>query len=107
MVAEIRETYGVRVFLLSNISQYFVEHANEIPCISLFEKCIFSSICGYVKPSREIFAYLCEECGILPQETLFVDDNEKNIQGARTFGIQGYLFDGDAARLAEYLKTVL
>ncbi len=107
LIGYIRDTYGIRLFLLSNISTYFASHAEEIPVLALFEKCIFSSVCGKVKPHREIFEYLCAECGILPEETLFVDDNSANIAGAQAFGITGYLFDGDVARLKAYLQHVL
>ncbi len=107
LICRIRDTYGVRLFLLSNISTYFADHADEIPVLDLFEKCIFSSVCGKIKPSREIFEYLCAECGILPEETLFVDDNAANIAGARDVGITGYLFDGDAEKLRLYMENIL
>ncbi len=106
LVEELRER-GIRLFLLSNISTYFAEHAHEFPVLSLFERCVFSAVCGTVKPSREIFEYICREGGILPCETLFIDDSPKNIKGAQDFGITGYLFDGDAARLREYLWKIL
>jgi len=107
LICRIRDTYSVRLFLLSNISTYFATHAEEISVLDLFERCIFSSVCGKVKPHREIFEYLCAECDILPQETLFVDDNAANIAGARDFGITGYLFDGDVNGLKSYLQHVL
>ena len=107
LVHRIKEKYGVRVFLLSNISAYFAAHSEEIPCLAEFEKCVYSAVCGYVKPSRKIFEHLCLTCAINPTETLFVDDSEKNIQGAKSYGIEGYLFDGDANRLSAYLDTIL
>lgn len=107
LVAKVREANAARVFLLSNISNYFVSHADEMPILRLFEKCIFSSACGLVKPNREIFAHLCTECNIQPAETLFVDDNPKNIAGAEAFGIHGYLFDGDVARLDAFIRELL
>ena len=94
------------VFLLSNISVYFTDHAQEIPCLAIFEKCIFSAKCGKVKPNRDIFEYLCAECGISPAETVFVDDNPKNIKGAEDAGISGCLFDGDANNLRHYLESI-
>ena len=103
LVREIKERFGVRVFLLSNISTYFAAHKDEIPSLSEFEKCIFSSVCGKIKPNADIFAYLCEECGIQPAETIFVDDNANNIRGSIAFGIEGYLFDGDSQKLRAYL----
>ena len=98
---------GVHVYLLSNISTYFAAHAHEIPCLSEFEDCVFSAVCGKVKPNADIFAYLCGRNGLNPTECIFVDDNAANIAGAEAFGIQGYLFDGDAKRLKKYLKDLL
>lgn len=107
LVREMRERFGVRLFLLSNISTYFADHAAEIPCLAEFEKCIFSAVCGSVKPSADIFAHLCSECGIRPEESIFIDDSEKNIKGAVDFGISGYLFDGDVEKLRNYLIITL
>ena len=107
LVDHIKKVYGVNVFLLSNISIYFASHAKEIPILSGFDKCIFSAVCGSVKPSPDIFAYLCTSCGISAGETLFIDDNKNNIKGAEDFGIKGYLFDGNAARLRSYLDEIL
>ena len=104
--AQTAEEYGARVFLLSNISTYFAEHASEIPCLAEFEDCIFSATCGHIKPNADMFAYLCKRCNILPFETVFIDDNEKNIKGAEAYGIKGYLFDGDVDRLRQFLKEI-
>jgi len=106
-VVEFAKEKGARVFILSNISRYFAEHENEIPILKLAEKCIYSAVCGYTKPNADMFAYACETCGILPEETVFIDDSEKNIRGAESFGIKGYLFDGDAEKLKAFLETIL
>ena len=107
LVSYIKQRYGVHLFLLSNISKYFVTHRDEIPILSEFEHCVFSAVVGQVKPNRDIFEHLCTVCKILPDETVFIDDSPKNIAAANAFGITGYLFDGDAAKLKEYLDTVL
>ena len=107
LVSEIRQKYGVHVFLLSNISEYFARHAYELPVMNHFDKCIFSATAGCIKPSAEIFDYLCRECDIEPRETLFIDDSEKNIKGACDFGILGYVFDGDVEKLSKYLDKLL
>ena len=106
LVSGLRSKYGVRVFLLSNISEYFANHAYELPVMNHFDKCVFSAVAGCIKPSAEIFDYLCRECDILPEETLFIDDSEKNIKGARDFGLLGYVFDGDAEKLSLYLEKL-
>ena len=48
LVQDIKRDFGVRTFLLSNISTYFAEHEAKIPCLVEFEKRIYSAVCGYV-----------------------------------------------------------
>ena len=107
LVTEIKEKFGVRVFLLSNISPWFVKHKDEMPALPLFEKCIFSCEYKVAKPNRRIYEILVSECGINREETVFIDDNCKNIAAAIDFGIEGYLFDGDVEKLREYLFKLL
>ena len=95
---------GVPVFLLSNISKGFAERAGEFPVLRGFDKMVFSGVCGMVKPDLAIFQHLCETCEIAPEETMFVDDSQKNIDGANAYGIHGYLFDGNVEKLRRYLQ---
>ena len=95
---------GKRLYLLSNICTYFARHADEIPILSLLDGCVYSAVAGNVKPDREIFDHLCRRFSLDPAETIFIDDREANIRGAQNAGIAGYLFDGDAAKLWEYLR---
>ena len=107
LIMKLKEKYNVRLFLLSNISNYFVEHAYEFSIFTLFDKCIYSAPLGIVKPSLEIFDYLCKTCNIEPSKAIFIDDNENNIASAKKFGLNGYIFDGDAKKLEAYLDTIL
>ena len=95
-----------RVYLLSNISVYFAEHFSEIPILELVNGCVFSATAGFTKPNSDIFRHICEKFDLIPQNTLFVDDSEKNIKGAEDFGIKGYLFDRDAKKLKKYLEKL-
>ena len=97
---------GFGVYLLSNISREFAERYREIPILSLVDGCVFSSTCGYVKPDARIFAHITEKFDLCTEDTLFVDDNVNNINGARAFGIKAYHFDGDAKKLYEYIKAL-
>ncbi len=106
LVARMKEK-GLRLFLLSNISTHFAEHAHEYPVLSNMEKCIFSATCGHVKPERDMFEYACNTFDVVPEETIFIDDNEKNILGAQSVGLRTYLFDGDVEKLDAYLENIL
>ena len=97
---------GYGIYLLSNISRDFAEKKDEIPILSLVDGCVFSSTCGYVKPSADIFEHITKKFNLTPNNTLFVDDNEKNIKGAYDFGIIPYHFDGDAKKLFEYIQNL-
>ncbi len=107
LIADLKREGKARLFLLSNISTYFAEHEEVVPVLKLFEKRIYSAVIGMVKPDREIYEYLCAECDILPEETLFIDDSEGNIKGAKSVGIHGYRFDGDSAKLRRFLEKTL
>lgn len=107
LVRWVRHDRGKEVFLLSNISTRFSDRAEEFPWLSQFQKCIFSAACGRIKPNRDMFEYLCRECRIRPEETLFIDDNPLNIAGAEACGIKGYVFDGDVGKLRRFLETIL
>ena len=107
LVMHLKQNYNVKLFLLSNISLHFAAHAHEFPILNEMDRCIFSSVCGMTKPSREIFTYLCESNHILPEETIFIDDNAANVAAANAFGIHAYCFDGDAEKLKKHLEQML
>lgn len=98
---------GYRIFILSNISRYFAAHAGEIPILAEAERCVFSAVCGHLKPHADMFAYLCDTCGIRKEETVFIDDNPQNVAGAEAFGIRSILFTGSAAALDKALASLL
>jgi putative hydrolase of the HAD superfamily len=48
-----------------------------------FKKSYYSFQMGMRKPSAEIFQFVLNDAGILPQETLFIDDALPNIEAAQ------------------------
>ena len=107
LIDRIKNRYNVKVYLLSNISNYFASHSEEIPILKKLDGCVFSAPIGIVKPSREIFEHLCKAYKLSPEETLFIDDRLDNIEGALRCGLKGYIFDGDVNRLRDYLDSIL
>lgn len=106
LIADIHSSGG-RIFLLSNVSIGFAEKHSEVPefvkLFSKFEGLVFSGPLGIVKPSAEIFLHILNKYYLNADETVFIDDNTKNIAGAKAVGIDAYLFDGNTAKLREYL----
>lgn len=107
LLSYLKNRYGVRLFLLSNISKYFAEHSGEIDILKKLDGLVMSGPIGIVKPSYEIFDHLCKKYDIDPSEAIFVDDRCDNIEGARAYGMQGYVFDGDSEKLKVYLDEIL
>jgi len=84
-----------RLFLFSNTNVihtgYFkrrFEAEHHIPIESLFEKTFYSQEIHDRKPQISAFEKVTRLAGILPCETLFVDDFEQNIANAEKFGFQ-------------------
>ena len=44
-----------------------------------------------------------ERHNLRAEKTLFIDDSPKNIEGARSAGLQTYLFDGNAKKLEAFI----
>jgi putative hydrolase of the HAD superfamily len=85
-----------RIFLLSNTNKlhynsYLKTLQTEFGYTdfnALFEKAWFSHDLGLIKPTAEIYNYVLNDASIKPQETLFIDDCEVNIIGARNVGLK-------------------
>jgi len=107
LIKYIKDKYDVKVYLLSNISRYFAEHSGEIEILKNMDGCVFSAVCGFTKPNREIYEHILEKYSLLPGETVFVDDNEANIRGAKEIGIEGYLFKKDPDELKKWFDNKL
>lgn len=85
-----------RLFLLSNTNEIHIRRFTEISLAvsarsleSYFEKTYYSSRIKMRKPDKEIFEYVLSENNLIPQETIFLDDNVDNIAAAQALGIQG------------------
>lgn len=106
LVADIKKS-GAKVYLLSNVSIGFAEQYHRVPqfvdLFSRFDGLVFSGPLGIIKPNAEIFHHLLNRYDLQADECIFIDDNEKNIAGAESVGIHGYLFDGDAEMLRKSL----
>ncbi|WP_051624105.1 HAD-IA family hydrolase [Clostridium akagii] len=56
-----------------------------------FSSFVMSSKLGVNKPNKLMFTTALEELKIKPEEAIFIDDNEKNVEGAKVLGIEGIL----------------
>ncbi|MBQ7901238.1 MAG: HAD family phosphatase [Clostridia bacterium] len=106
LISDIRKT-DKKLYLLSNISTGFADSYSDVPWIKellgCFDGLVLSGTIGMAKPNREIFEHLLNTFDLKAEACLFIDDSAKNLDGAKSVGIQGYLFDGDSEKLRRYL----
>lgn len=84
---------GYKVCLLSNTNPYMMEWANRDfdgqghPISYFFDAMYLSYQCEVMKPHREIFEIMLRGQQALPEETIFVDDGQRNVEAAAALGM--------------------
>lgn len=95
VVQELSKNYNV--YLFSNTNQihierlhrkFKIEHGIDFP--SLFVKDYYSHEIHERKPDLRSYQKVIELSGIKPEESIFIDDLEKNIIGARQTGLKTF-----------------
>jgi putative hydrolase of the HAD superfamily len=94
LLKELRKTH--QLFLLSNTNNIHLECFNQIvknatgldAIDSFFDRAYYSHLLKMRKPDEEIFVHVLNENNIHAKESLFMDDNAENIEGAKNVGIQ-------------------
>lgn len=97
---------SVPLHILTNAPTHVYEdRLAEYPILQHFAGAVVSGSEGVLKPSPEIFARLVSRFGLEPAATLFVDDLEVNVEGARRAGFVGHRFV-DAPTLVAELEAL-
>jgi 2-haloacid dehalogenase len=97
---------GVPLYLLTNMpADVFAIRRDRYAVLRQFDGAVVSGEEGVLKPSADIFERLRDRFGLDPAQTLFVDDLEANVAGARAAGFLAHRFVGPetlAVALGEY-----
>ena len=102
------------VFLYSNTNlihhasfQQTLRETTPYPSLdALFRKAYYSHEIGHRKPDPGGYLHIMEEQGLQASQTLFVDDNALNIQGAGSVGLKTLLLQ-TGETVEERLRTLL
>ncbi len=85
---------GYKVYLLSNFGDK--PYNTCLPRFA-FSKHVDGGIISYevrrIKPNNDIFEALCGKYSIKAQESVFIDDSQKNVDAAKALGFNGIVFD--------------
>ncbi|WP_404933409.1 HAD family hydrolase [Nitratireductor sp. L15S-10] len=86
---------GHDVTMLTNFADdTFVEARRRFAFLNRPRGVTVSGEIGLIKPDRAIYDTHVESFGLEPAATLFIDDSEKNVEGARDAGWQAVHFSG-------------
>jgi epoxide hydrolase-like predicted phosphatase len=84
LVGRLREA-GVKIALLSNTEKPAVELIRQQKY--MFDVLVFSCLEGTAKPERKIYEITLERLGTQARQTLFIDDRQDFIDGAKQAGL--------------------
>jgi len=111
LINNIRQKYPV--YLLSNTnnihitaSNNYLKKAHGIKNLNvLFDKLYLSYEMGMWKPDAEIYYAVLHSINLQPNEVIFFDDNQLNIESAKSIGMQTILVEPSTS-VVEYCKNI-
>ncbi len=96
-ILEFLRQRDVPLLALSNFGRESLELADSrFPFLTWFDRRFVSAHLGCVKPEPEIYRLLEADCGCRPEELLFTDDRQENIEAATRRSWQAHHFTGPA-----------
>jgi epoxide hydrolase-like predicted phosphatase len=106
MVAAVRtaRAAGIRTALLSN--SWGVDYYPRELLEELFEEIVISGEVGMRKPDADAYLHTAERLGLRPEECVFVDDHDDNVETAARIGMRT-VHHQETARTIEELERAL
>lgn len=84
---------GYNLYVFSNLNKSERRVAPKALDFSIFKDALFSCDVGLMKPNLDYYVYAIKKWHIKPEESLFIDDNEKNLKNFYLMNGNVFLFD--------------
>lgn len=97
MLKRLAQSYDL--YMLSNNNAICLPRSRRIfaeagiPLEDMFRKCYFSFEMRALKPSEAFYKAVMEDIGTEPENMLFVDDSQKNVDGAVAAGLPAVYYE--------------
>lgn len=106
-IVEALDARQVPLYAITNFSHEFWDsfRDREAAIFDRFRDIVVSGREKLIKPDPAIYHLALDRFGLQPDEAIFIDDREDNIQAAEALGIRGHHFQG-AGPLADELQTL-
>jgi len=84
----------LKLGILSNNVKEWVTYKNDhFKIDEPFDAVVYSCDVGKVKPEKEIFELILQKLRTKAEETIFIDNHDRNIEAAQQIGMQTVLFE--------------
>ncbi len=84
---------GYKLYILSNYGEQYFEITNQLhPVFGDIDGFILSGREKVLKPTPHIYRALLDRFNLVPERSIFYDDVQANIDGAKKLGMQGRVF---------------
>lgn len=99
---------GYKLGILSNMPFEFLElYEKDIKLFTHADHAVFSCRVKIIKPEKEIYLEVLRGLGVKPEEAVFFDDVQENIDAALSLGIHGKLWTGLENAQKDWHSTIL
>lgn len=89
-------TKNIQIFVISNNFCESTEHYSEhMPLLNtVIDQAYYSWQTGYLKPDPRAYEQLLQEHSLSPNECIYFDDTQVNVEAAKALGIHSFYFTG-------------
>jgi putative hydrolase of the HAD superfamily len=102
LMRELRERGYRLAILTNNVREWEARWRAKLPLDEIFDVIVDSAWVGMRKPEHDIYKLTLERLGgVDPKQTLFIDDNELNVQAARELGMHAVHFRSNEQAIPE------
>ncbi len=81
-----------RIYILSNLSEDAYKFVVNYDFFKYIDGGVYSYQENLVKPDSKIYEVLLSRYNLIPEETIFIDDSQENIEAANKLKIHGIVF---------------
>ena len=98
---------GYNIYFLTNFAKDGYEYiSNKFDFFKKAKGAVVSSHIKAIKPNPKIYEHLLEKYNLIPNECIFIDDSQSNIETANSLGIHGIVYKGVEDLKKQFEKIV-
>ncbi|MBI4148973.1 HAD-IA family hydrolase [Candidatus Woesearchaeota archaeon] len=82
-----KSVHDYKIWMLTDTNPFHYRYFQQYSIYRFITHKVISFQMGMLKPQRALFTHAIKAMGMRPEEIVFVDNNKRNIAGARQYGL--------------------